>query len=218
MNRWLRNTFQTAAFLVAATVVAVAQTPPVAPPAPVEILGFKIGSDYYPMLDNKPSPMAADNPDFPRLPSEVIARQNRRGERGEETKARGKIRSTVKVLSDAQWVKLTLKNTGLQPIKALAWDFAFPRYEDGKLILRADVLSQIEIKPGGKKTLKQMLPSGVTRCQAMVVSADENANDKAKTFEAVCGRGFNDPTQLKQMQETVLLKRIEFADGSVWQR
>jgi hypothetical protein len=195
-------------------IATVAQTPP------VQIANFKIGTDYYPMLDSKPSAMSADNPDFPRPPNEVAARQNRRGgfgERNEEIKARGKARSSLLIISDAQWVNLTLKNTGLKPIKAVAWDFAFARKEEGKLLLRYDVFSQIEIKPGTKKTFKQPLPPGATRCQVLKVSADAAAQDKAKTFEAVCGRGFNDPSQLPEQQESVVIRRIEYADGSVWQ-
>ena len=72
---------------LSAAVVGLSQTThPTA--APFDIVSFKIGTDSYPMLDNKPPIMSADNPDFPRLPGEVVARQTRRGERNEEIKAR----------------------------------------------------------------------------------------------------------------------------------
>lgn len=200
----------------------VAQAPattsaPVPPPA-LEILNFKIGTDYYPMLDSKPSTMTADNPDFPRPPNEEAARRNRRGgfgERNEEIKARGKSRSRLQIISEAQWVQLSLKNTGSKMIKALAWDFAFVRKEEGKLLLRYEAFHQVEIKPGSKKNLKQPLPPGATRCQVFKVSADTTAQDKAKAFEAVCGRGVNDPSQLPE-QKSVIIRRIEYADGTVW--
>jgi hypothetical protein len=200
---------------------AVAQTPTSTPSPPaVEIVSFKITSDYYPMLDSKPSTMSADNPDFPRPPNEVIARQNRRGgfgERNEELKARGKPRSTLRVISQAQWVNLALKNTGAKPIKAVVWDFAFVRKEEGTLLLRYEVSSQVEIKPGSKKNLKQPLPPGATRCQVLQVSEDATQNGKAKAVETVCGRGITDPSQLPEKPEPVMLKRIEYTDGSVWQ-
>ncbi len=202
--------------LIAASATAAQTTHPA--PA-VEIMSFRIGTDSYPMLDSKPSTMSADNPDFPRPPNEVVARQNRRGgfgERTEETRSRGKLRSTIKVLNDAQWIKVTLKNTSAKPIKAIEWDFAFPRYEDGKLALRYDVANKVEIKAGGKKTLKQPLPPGATRCQVIIVSAEAGKDEQAKTFEAVCGPGVLDASNLKQ--ETVIIKRIEYADGTVWQR
>lgn len=182
----------------------------------VEIISFKIGTDYYPMLDSKPSVTSADNPDFPRPPNEVVYRQNRRGgagERAEETRSRGKLRSTVKVISDAQWIKVTLKNTSPKTVKVIDWDFAFPRYEEGSLVLRRDVSSREEIKAGHKKTIKYQLPGGATRCQAINVQAEK---DQTGTFEAVCGPGFNDPTRLKQ--ETVTIRRIEYTDGTLWQR
>lgn len=189
--------------------------------APAEIINFKIGTDYYPMLDSKPSTMTADNPEFPRPPNEIAARKNRRGdfgERNEEIKARGKSRTTLLVINDAQWVSLALKNTGTKPIKIVVWDFAFARKEEGALLLRYEVSSQVEIKPGGKKNLKQPLPPGATRCQVIQVSEDATQKGKAKAVETVCGRGINDPSQLPEKPEPVTLKRIEYADGSIWQR
>lgn len=96
-----------------------------------------------------------------------------------------------------------------QAIKAIAWDFAFPRREGGQTLLRYAVSSKIEINPAGKKTLKQPLPASAMKCKVVTVG-----NDKA--FEAVCGQGVNDPSQFPQ--EPVTIKRIEYADGSVWQR
>ena len=220
MSWFIRIHFHlTLSAILAACISAFAQAP--APTTvPAEIISFKIGTDYYPMLDSKPSTMSAENPDFPRPPLESAARKNRRGgfgERHEEIKARGKSRTTLLVINAAQWVSLALKNTGTKPINAVVWDFAFARKEEGTLLLRHEVSSQVEIKPGGKKTLKQSLPPGATRCQVLQVSEDATPNGKAKAVEMVCGRGINDPSQLSEKPEPVTLKRIEYVDGSVWQ-
>jgi hypothetical protein len=182
---------------------------------PVQIVSHRIGTDYYPMLDRK-SPVAnAESSDFPRTD---IERMQRRSRRGEETRTQGKLRSRVVIVDDAQWIRVTVKNTAGRAVKTIEWDFAFPRYEQGQLVLRYDVSTDIEIKPGGKKTLKQQLPPGAKACQIVDVSADQNPSGNSHTLEAVCGPGFHDPSQLKLKQETVSIRRIHYADGTVWQR
>ena len=190
---------------------------------PVEIISHKIGSEYYPMLD-RPSmtapPMTAEIGDIPSTTNERMARQGR-GKFGaplEERRARGRLRSYTRVIDNAQLVQVVVKNTGAKPIKVVEWDFAFPRYENGQLLSRYDVATKVEIKTGGKKTLKHKLPPGAKRCEVVKVISDENQPEKTIAFEAVCGRGFHDPSLLNQKQETILIKRIEYMDGSVWLR
>ncbi|MBK7600689.1 MAG: hypothetical protein IPJ07_20115 [Acidobacteria bacterium] len=181
---------------------------------PVEVVEFKITSDYYPMLDRKSSIFTADNPDFPRTDAERTSSGQtgrRRGAITEEVKSRGKLRSQVKVLSQADTVEVVIRNNSALKISAVDWDFAFPRFEDQKLVLRYDVSSRVEIKPGARKTLKHSLPPGATRCKVVNVDKDQD-----KSFEAVCGPGVNDPSHLKQ--ESTGIKRVHFDDGSVWEK
>lgn len=190
---------------------------------PVEIISHKIGAEYYPMLDRQSTtapPMTAETGDLPRTVSEQLARQGRSkfGIPPEERRARGRLRSYTRVIDNAQLVQVVIKNTETKPIKVVEWDFAFPRYENGQLLSRYDVTTKIEIKPGGKKTLKHKLPPGAKRCEVVKVISDENQPEKTNTFEAVCGQGFHDPSLLKQKQETISIKRIEYMDGSRWQR
>jgi hypothetical protein len=188
---------------------------------PVEIISHKIGAEYYPMLD-RPSmtapPMTAETGDMPMTVSEQIARQGRSkfGVPIEERRARGRLRSYTRVIDNAQLVQVVIRNTESKPIKVVEWDFAFPRYEGGQLLSRYDVTTRIEIKPGGKKTLKHQLPPGAKRCEVVKVISDENQPEKTIAFEAVCGKGFYDPSLLNQKQETISIKRIEYADGSIW--
>ncbi len=203
----------TISFIVSSTAPAQSVSAPDKPP--IEILGFKIGSDYYPMLDSKSSITTADNPDFPRTDAENTARR-RRSVQVDDTKSRGKLRSEIRIIDQAEWVQVNIRNTGDKAIRVIDWDFAFPRYVDRKLELRFDVVSRIEVKPGGRKTLKQPLPHGATRCKTMTVGAAEIQSAKPSTFEAVCGPGVHDPSNLKQ--ESVIIKRIEYQDGSVWNR
>ena len=186
----------------------------------LEILSFKVGNNYNALLDRQPSPFAADNPDLPQTEAEKLARRTAAAANNPnttrrttaapiapgDTRANGRLRSTIRVIDLAEWVNFSIKNNSDKAIKAIVWDFAFPRYEDGKLMLRFDVSSKADIKPGSKKTLKLKLPPDAKKCQ--IVSAE------TVSMELVCGKGFNDPTQIKQ--EVVTIKRIEYADGTVW--
>jgi len=220
----------TASVLAQAQATAIPTAPEIVSTAvkpPVEIVRYKIGMDYYPMLD-RPSlttpPMTADIGELPPTENERLARQSRRPNyrttapiAPEDKRSRGRLSSYLRVINDAQIVQIVVKNTE-KKIKSLDWDFAFPRYEDGKLLARYDVLSKVEIEPGGKKTLKYHLPAGAKKCEVVRVVRDEKQTEKTSTFEAVCGRGFNDPLLHGQRQETVSIKRIAFADGTSWSR
>ncbi|MBS1790026.1 MAG: hypothetical protein JST85_20045 [Acidobacteria bacterium] len=222
-------------FFAVASVAAHAQTteaPPAQSKLPVEIVKYKIGMDYYPMLDRpsltSPS-MAAEESDVPLPEAERAIRQRSRTPSAGnkvavapiapgDTRSRGRLRSYTRVIDAAEYVQVELRNSNSKAVKTVEWDFAFPRYEDGKLLLRFDVISNQEIKPGGKKTLKIKLPPNAKRCEVVKVLSNENQPDKVSTFEAVCGSGISDPSLLNQKQETITIKRIEFADGTAWQR
>jgi hypothetical protein len=219
-----------ALFTTVISITGQTQTTPIESRPPIEVVKHKIGTDYYPMLD-RPSlttgSMTAENGDMPMSENERLARQRTRNSNNKvasapiapgDTRSRGRLRSYTRIIDTAELVQVELKNTEAKPIKAVDWDFAFPRYENGQLLLRFDVASKIEIKPGGKKTLKYHLPPGAKKCEVVKVISDENQPEKVTTFEAVCGAGFHDLSLLKQRQETISIKRIEYADGTIWQR
>lgn len=196
---------------------------------PFEIVSYKIGADYYPMLDrpSMTSPqMTAETGDMPQTENERLNQQRTRPSTKNtaapiapgDTRLRGRIRTYTRVIDEAQFVQVVLKNTEANTVKSIVWDFAYPRYEDGVLILRHDVTSKAEIKPNGKKTLKYKLPAGVKKCEVVRVVKNQDQSEKVNTFEAVCGLGFSDPSLLNQKLETITIKRIEYSDGTVWQR
>jgi hypothetical protein len=124
--------------------------------------------------------------------------------------------STLKVISPAEWVYFTVRNTSAKPIKVLHWEYAFLRLEQGQLATSAAVLSQTEIKPGTKKTFRQPLPTGATRCQ--VINARDTATPakESKPYEYVCGHDFADPSLLREKPAPVRIRQIVYADGSNW--
>ncbi|MFN0124726.1 MAG: hypothetical protein ACKV2V_29840 [Blastocatellia bacterium] len=185
----------------------------------LEILGFKVGNNYNPLLERQPAVFSADNPDRPQTEAEKVVRRNdtitnnpattRRNTPAPIAPGETKPRPAVRLIDAAEWVTLSIRNTSDKAIRSIVWDFAFPRYENNAVVLRFDVNSKADIKPGGKKTIKQKLPPGAKRCQ--IINAAETV-----PMDLVCGQGFLDPSGLKQ--EAVSIRRIEYADGSVWPR
>lgn len=236
MTRFSRSLVRLLAVLLLGTTAVFAQVVADTPTSPsvltqgrpaVEIINFKIGNNYYPLLDQKPSIFSAEVTDIPQTEAEKVARRNAQTTRNNSTynqntprgiiapedkrerRAQGQLRSTIRVIDMAEWVNLSIKNTADKAIKAIEWDFAFPRREGDKVILRYDVSNKTDIKPGSKKTLKQPLPQGAMKCKVVAI------ND-GKAFESVCSKSFQDPSQFPQ--DPVSIKRIEYADGSVWNR
>lgn len=170
--------------------------------------------------------MSAENGDIPLTENERIARQqlpkNNKNVAAPiapgDSGSRGRLRSYTRVINEAQMVQAVVKNNDAKAIKSVEWDFAFPRYENGQLLSRYAVASKVEIKPGSKKTITYKLPAGAKKCEVVRVVNNDNQPEKVSTFEAVCGAGFHDPSLLKQKQETISIKRIEYADGTNWQR
>jgi hypothetical protein len=163
---------------------------------PVEILSHKIGPEYYPMLDSRSSvasPMAAENGGIPRLPNEPSPSPSDPKER----RAQGRLHSSsLRGAASSQIIQVVIKNTGAKSVKVVEWNFLFPHCENGQFVPRYDVATMVKIKPSGKKTLKRRLSPCASRCEMpKVIGIDE-----------------------MRKQERISIKRIEYVDGSVWQR
>lgn len=91
--------------------------------------------------------------------------------------------------------KVVIKNTSAKPIKVIEWDFMYPNCEDGQFVLRHARTSNVRITPGGQKTIMGRLSIGRNPCPGPKVNWDD-----------------------VRKQEKVSIKRIEYVDGSVWQR
>ena len=210
-------------FLVASISVW-AQTPSGSGKVEIEILSFKIGSNYNPLLDRQPSVFSAESVELPQTEAEKVARRNANTNRNnstynqnsprgviapEDKSTRGRLRSTIRVIDLAEWVNVEIKNTSNKTIKQIEWDFLFPRMEDNTLKLRYAVSSKAEVKTGNKKKLKVILPASAMKCKIVNIKGEQ-------AQESVCGKGFTDASKFEQ--ENVIINRIEYADGTVWKR
>jgi hypothetical protein len=203
-----------------------AQVPTAPAKLEIEILSFKIGSNYNPLLDRQPSVFSAESVELPQTEAEKVARRNAQSNnrnttgvynqnspRGviapEDKSTRGRLRSSIRIIDLAEWVNVEVKNTSDKTIKLVEWDFLFPRMENDVLKLRYAVTSKAEVKSGTKKKLKVILPPTAMKCKVMNVKGDQ-------AQESVCGKGFTDASKFEQ--ENVVINRIEYADGTVWKR
>jgi hypothetical protein len=86
-----------------------------------------------------------------------------------------------------------VENKGAKEIKAIAWEYVFFDPLDRSVISRHRFLSEVKISPGKKKKV-----SGFTVRRPMQVARSEDAS--------------------LQPVEQVVIRRVEYADGSVWER
>ena len=93
--------------------------------------------------------------------------------------------------------KVTVKNTGARLIKAVDWEFQFLHPETNELLGSRRVTSRVKLKPGKIQKLKVYLPQPPTK----IVSVDQL-----------------DKKYQDQVKQQVVIHRIDYNDGSVWQR
>jgi len=93
--------------------------------------------------------------------------------------------------------KVTVKNNGAKRIKAVDWEFQFLHPETQEVLGSRRITSRVKLSPGKTEVLKAQLLQQPTR----IVWADQ------------LGKKYSD-----QFKEQVIIHRIDYADGSTWQR
>lgn len=94
--------------------------------------------------------------------------------------------------------RVTVKNTGEKTIKTIAWDYVFVALEGQKDVARHSFVSKDKIKPGANSELIRF--SIAQPIKVVSVRALENGNAR------------------QPYKERVVIKKIEYTDGSIWQR
>jgi hypothetical protein len=100
-------------------------------------------------------------------------------------------------LVDVFAYRARVRNAGAKAVEVLFWEYQFAESANPSNMARRQFLCGVQIKPGKEKELLAFSPSG----PSAVVSA-ENLSHKD-----------GDP-----YQEKVIINRIEYADGTIWQR
>jgi hypothetical protein len=93
--------------------------------------------------------------------------------------------------------KVTVQNNGAKRIKAVAWEFQFLHPETQEVLGSRRITSRVKLSPHKTEELKAQLFQQPTH----IVWADQ------------LGKKYSD-----QFKEQVIIHRIDYADGSTWQR
>jgi len=93
--------------------------------------------------------------------------------------------------------KVTVKNNGAKRIKAVDWEFQFLHPETQEVLGSRRITSRVKLSPHKTEVLKAQLFQQPTH----IVWADQ------------LGKKYSD-----QFKEQVIIHRIDYADGSTWQR
>ncbi|HZE70095.1 MAG TPA: hypothetical protein VE135_11300 [Pyrinomonadaceae bacterium] len=93
--------------------------------------------------------------------------------------------------------KARVQNASSRVIEILFWEYQFTDASNPTAVTRRQFLCGVNIKPGKEKELQAFSLSGPSE----VVNVESLANKSANAF-----------------QENVLINRVEYSDGSIWQR
>lgn len=93
--------------------------------------------------------------------------------------------------------KLLLQNNEARPIKSIDWDYVFYDISTERELGRRQFTSQEKIGPGKTRELKFFIPTPPTKTISI--------------------NGLN-KQEREGLSETIVIVRVEYADGSLWQR
>jgi hypothetical protein len=93
--------------------------------------------------------------------------------------------------------RVKVQNTGAKAVEVLFWEYQFEETANPSNLTRRQFLCGVQMKGGKEKELQAFGASG----PAAAISADSLSNKSPNPFA-----------------ERVVINRIEYADGSIWQR
>jgi hypothetical protein len=93
--------------------------------------------------------------------------------------------------------RVRVRNAAAKAVEVLFWEYQFVETSNPSNVARRQFLCGVQIKPGKEKELQAFSPSGPSGA----VSAESLADKSGNAF-----------------QEKAVINRVEYADGSIWQR
>ena len=135
-----------------------------------------------------------------------------------------------------KYALLRIKNTGTKTIKAIVWEAPHMHFKDNQLQWRFTIRSKVDLTTGEMAHLKETLQSPKKRLMmtamtgpggtytfpqmTSILFTQYQGNDRPPiqtiTFTTDQGQCFTVPADWQR--QPILINRIEYADGSVWQR
>lgn len=129
---------------------------------------------------------------------------------------------------DKQWLPaprykvaaVVVRNDSQKLVRAVEWDFVYLRKDKGRVSLRYTVKSEKKIKPGEAQTLAKhiKLPHRQEFCWHIFIqspSSPPRLSIWGNTNMRLCEKVF---VQEGWDREKATIRRVEYADGTVWQR
>jgi hypothetical protein len=98
---------------------------------------------------------------------------------------------------DGYAYKIKLKNAGTKLIEILFWEYQFSEPSNPSTMVRRQFLCSVNIKPGKEKEVLSFGLSGPSDVISVGTLADKSGSS---------------------LHENVVINRVEYADGSIWQR
>ena len=98
---------------------------------------------------------------------------------------------------DGYSYKAKIQNTGQRTVDIVFWEYRFADSSNPEVVTRRQFLCGVNVKPGKQKEL-----------QAFSLSAPSDVVSVASLS----------PNAPSPFQESVLINRVEYEDGSIWQR
>ncbi len=106
-------------------------------------------------------------------------------------------RSSKKITVDGYAYQVKVRNASAKVIEVLFWEYQFIESANPSNVARRQFLCSLKVKPDKEKEVESFSVSGPSG----VVSAESLGNKSGNLY-----------------QEKVLINRVEYADGSIWQR
>ena len=107
-----------------------------------------------------------------------------------------------------RYATVTLRNSGTKAVKAIDWEYILPRFVKGKEVDAYRVRSKAKLQPGATLTLSSLVPRD--DCSGTFLNARG-----VQWISGTCRLGGTRTTAW--YRQGARLKRIRYADGSVWQ-
>ena len=135
-----------------------------------------------------------------------------------------------------KYALLRIKNIGAKTIKAIEWEAPQMNFKNDQLLWRLVIKSKVDLEPGETTHLKQTLQQPKKRLTMTAMSGSGGTYTfpqtggilvmqyqgeaappiQAVTFTTEPGKSFTIPADWQR--QPISIKRIEYADGSVWQQ
>lgn len=194
-------------FLLSLATISPAQTPPGNPPEPPDVAVDKFGWNKE-RINWEGDPFGGPVENFDDM--RVRTRNDRRVEvnkgGAEESRIKREAKADAANIAIARRpprpryvfvYELSIKNSGPKPINAIDWDYVFLDTANQDETGRLQISSEEKIASGKSKALK------------VYTSKPPNATVSAHKL---------DDNERQNMSERVIIMRIVYSDGSVWQR